>query len=331
MSLAALPSGNVVLILGAPRSGTTWLAKIFDSHPDVLYRHEPDTVLRETRLPGMCSAADLDRFGAMAGDYVRALLDVTTLKTVGSLPLFAKRYRGAFARRAHAGMVYGLRGLEQAGAPGLARQIAIPDLIDAARLPSLRLVLKSVSARGRARLYANALPGCRVIFIVRDPWGQVSSMMKGEASGKFEHPVPVSELLASEQACRYGLTAARFQALTAVERFAWNWAILNEKVIDDLNGHPAVKVLRYQDLCAEPMAEARALFDFAALPWHRQTEDFVARSTTATGPDRYYQVFKDTPAALNRWRSEMPRDDQRRILDVVRATSLAPLCPSIEQ
>src|SRR5690349_8179034 len=31
-----------ILGLGFPRFGTTWLAKIFDSHPDVLYRHEPD-------------------------------------------------------------------------------------------------------------------------------------------------------------------------------------------------------------------------------------------------------------------------------------------------
>ena len=34
-----------ILILGAPRSGTTWLAKIIDSHPDVLYRHEPDAAI----------------------------------------------------------------------------------------------------------------------------------------------------------------------------------------------------------------------------------------------------------------------------------------------
>ena len=34
-----------ILILGAPRSGTTWLAEIIDSHPDVLYRHEPDVTL----------------------------------------------------------------------------------------------------------------------------------------------------------------------------------------------------------------------------------------------------------------------------------------------
>ena len=29
-------SQTAILILGSPRSGTTWLAKIFDSHPDIL-------------------------------------------------------------------------------------------------------------------------------------------------------------------------------------------------------------------------------------------------------------------------------------------------------
>ena len=35
-------AATAILVLGYPRSGTTWLAKIFDSHPDILYRHEPD-------------------------------------------------------------------------------------------------------------------------------------------------------------------------------------------------------------------------------------------------------------------------------------------------
>ena len=51
MRLSDIPIERIILILAAPRSGTTWLAKIFDSHPDVLYRHEPDTVLRATDLP----------------------------------------------------------------------------------------------------------------------------------------------------------------------------------------------------------------------------------------------------------------------------------------
>ena len=31
---------RLVMVLGAPRSGTSWVGKIFDSHPDVLYRRE---------------------------------------------------------------------------------------------------------------------------------------------------------------------------------------------------------------------------------------------------------------------------------------------------
>jgi hypothetical protein len=38
---------SVILVLGSPRAGTTWLAKIIDSHPNILYRHEPD----ELRVP----------------------------------------------------------------------------------------------------------------------------------------------------------------------------------------------------------------------------------------------------------------------------------------
>ena len=33
------------LLFGMPRSGTTWVAKILDSHPHADYRHEPDSLI----------------------------------------------------------------------------------------------------------------------------------------------------------------------------------------------------------------------------------------------------------------------------------------------
>jgi hypothetical protein len=331
MRPSEISADRVILILGAPRSGTSWLAKIFDSHPDVLYRHEPDTVLREYNLPWMCTPEQVPAHRDAARDYLRRLFDTATLKTAGSLPIFPKRHHGVVAAQLRIGMVYGLRTIEQVpGARRLVRGAPIPDLLDVAAHPGLRLVLKSVSSRGRARLFAEALPGMKTIFILRDPWGQVASMLRGAALGKFEEPVPVQELLMTEQARRYGLTKERFAALPEVEQFAWNWAILNEKAIDDLAGIQGVRILRYQALCAAPMAEARALFDFAGLEWDPQTEDFLRRSTTFSGRDRYYQVFKNTLTAMNRWREELKPEDQRRILAVVRETSLAPLCPELE-
>jgi hypothetical protein len=191
------------------------------------------------------------------------------------------------------------------------------------------VVIKSVGSRGRARLFAEALPGAKIIFIVRDPWGQVASMQRGAALGKFEDGVPVADLLETEQAARYGLTEAGFARLSQVEQFAWNWAILNEKAIDDLRGLDRVKVLKYQDLCEHPLEQARDLLAFAGLPWDSQTEAFLRRSTTYSGPNRYYAVFRDTAASLYRWRQELSEEDQQRIHKVVQATSLAALCPPL--
>src|SRR5689334_11827434 len=91
MSLADLANERVILVLGGPRSGTTWLAKIFDSHPDVLYRHEPDTVNRDRVLQDVFTDGQIDAHREAARHYLRQLLQVQTLKTAGSLPLFRKK------------------------------------------------------------------------------------------------------------------------------------------------------------------------------------------------------------------------------------------------
>jgi len=77
------------------------------------------------------------------------------------------------------------------------------------------------------------------------------------------------------------------------------------------------------------LQQARALLAFAGLAWNSQTETFLRRSTTYTGPSRYYAVFRDTAAALYHWRQELSEEDQQRINQVVQATSLAALCPSL--
>jgi len=331
MRLSDLPSDRIVLILGAPRSGTTWVAKIFDSHPDVIYRHEPDTVLRATDLPWTCGEAEIPLYLEPARRYLGRLVDTATVKTAGSLPMFPKRFEPLPARWLRRAIIYGLRlaSLSDRG-QRLCRTIPVPDLFDPARHPELRVVLKSVGSRGRAGLFAAALPQASIVLIIRDAWGQVASMRRGAALGKFDGPLPIAELPDPPRAARYGLTPELFARLPAIEQMTWNWALLNEKAIDDLGGQDRVTLLRYQDLCEQPLAQARALFAFAGLSWDAQTEAFLQRSTSHSGADRYYAVFRDTPAALYRWRQQLSPEEQRRIYDVVRQTSLAAICPTFE-
>lgn len=44
-------NNKILLIFGIPRSGTTWLGKLFDSHPDIVYLHEPDSQFRTNNVP----------------------------------------------------------------------------------------------------------------------------------------------------------------------------------------------------------------------------------------------------------------------------------------
>ena len=310
---------NVVFLLGAPRSGTTWLAKIFDSHPQVLYRHEPDTVLRNERLPYLCSREDVARYRDEAQRYLTELMSVRTLKAAGSLPQFPKAYYGTLGRGLREGIVYSLRAADaiSRGNPW-ARRVSIPDLLD--RAPGARpiIVFKSVSSRGRARLFAEALPKSRIVFILRHPCGQVASFMRGMSTGKFENKIGLRAVLVIEEGRSLGLTEERFAALSPIEQCAWHWAVLNQKALNDLSGlgEGRVKVLRYEDACSEPERVARELFAFSGLAWNEQTAAFVRESTTAPDTDEFYRVSRNSLAAASKWRTSLSAEDQQRILDI---------------
>src|SRR4051794_31786731 len=84
-------AASAILVLGFPRSGTTWLAKIFDSHPDVLYRHEPDELTMTD--PGLTPAAQ-----------IRAWLLQRGLRAAGKRPSFPKSWRLAPLATVRAGL-----------------------------------------------------------------------------------------------------------------------------------------------------------------------------------------------------------------------------------
>jgi hypothetical protein len=314
------PDGeNLVFLLGAPRSGTSWLAKIFDSHPRVLYRHEPDTVLRNERIPFICSDDDVAKYRDEAQRYLSQLMNVRTLKSAGSLPLFPKTYYGALTRRLHAGLVYSLHAADAiSGTAKWARRVPIPDLIGHA--PSARpiIIFKSVGSRGRTRVFAEALPKSRIIFILRHPCGQVASKLHGISSGKFECAIAFGAVLRTEEGRTLGLTAERFAAASPIEQCAWHWAILNQKALNDLSGlgEDRVKVVRYEDACANPEQIAKELFAFSELDWNSQTASFVQESTTGPETNEYYRLTRNSLSAANRWRESLSAQDQEIILNI---------------
>ena len=309
---------SLSLIVGTARSGTTWLAKIFDSHPDVIYRHEPDESLPRHSFPAFCSAGEFDRYREEAALYLRRLANVRTLRAVGTFPIFRKTYRSSLSHSLRLADMLALRLTERAGLARITRAIPIPDLFRSSNA-SQHVVIKSVNLVDLAGLFARAVPELRIILIVRHPCGYVASQMRGISEGRFSDDEISRHIIRSEDAKRLGLTLKRLVNMPLIERLAWEWLICNEKALADLGGLPGAKIVRYPDLAENAVQVAKHLFAFAGISWHADTERFLHASQHSQSGYRYYGVFReaDFKDDLDYWHQALNDEQIRSIFDIV--------------
>lgn len=313
-----------ILLFGSPRSGTTWLGKIFDSHPHTLYRHEPDSWGRLNWMPLAPHVDDTERYAERLRAFVAGLPRSRETKVAGTLPRFSKDYysplQNLFDRASVAAAKIAARALGEVRVPSPSRRAEA----------NARLVWKSIESVGRLGVTARALPSARIIHIVRHPCGYVGSVLRGEKQRRFTSDEAAAEdfgLIAAisdtQPARRYGIDVQTARGFHPAERMAWSWVIFNEKAMEDSQGLPNVHMLIYEALCHQPGEVARELFQHCGLSWPEQTQAFLGASTSRNN-SAYYSVFKDPEAAAQRWRKELDPDIQRRIMDVVAKSRLAP-------
>lgn len=305
---------DMILVFGLPRSGTSWIGKIFDSHPDTLYLHEPD---KHVHLPDVPMLLPVEPRAAL-DPFLKRVLSNRAPGVTGKLPHFPKSYRSRTQHLIRSAIGYAAKMIPRR----LANSIRVPDLVDAGVCPR-KLVWKSINSVGRLGALAHRLPEARCVLLVRHPCGQIASVLRGYASGSIHGPPPSEHyqvfetLLETTPARARGLTLSALRALHPVERLAWRWVLFLEKAVADIAGLAQCQLLRYEDLCAAPLAGARELFGFTRLSWHDRTERFI-RESTGGESDRYFGLQKDPMRSASKWRKELSAADAQRILDITR-------------
>jgi hypothetical protein len=336
---AAVGNGHkpkFLLLFGSARSGTSWIGKMFDSHPLTLYKHEPDRVFRD--LPMAPELGEVEKFALPVRQFFSRLPRLTQTHVAGSLPVFKKEYRSLVASQVHRGSVL------SAIATNSSRRLKLP-ILQCARVdnPEVRVVWKSIDSLGRLGVILRVVEDSRAVLITRHPCACISSTLRGEAQKKFSSSVAASEdygimrmFLATAGRSR-NLTLEHLRAAHPVERMAWIWVLTNEKAVEETKNLDRCMRVRYEDICSDPTGKTRELFSFAGLPWAEQTENFIKASTLGVkpgkfdrltqGPGRFYGIFRDPVGSANKWKTEMKVEDVERVYRVLRQSDLIRVYP----
>ncbi len=307
---------RLIFLFGMPRSGTTWIGKTFDSHPEVDYRHEPDSQFRmDGFLPLHPDPDEAERYRDAVTAYCRDQLHRCTTRTCGKRPLFPKAGEPPWRLKARYLRLYWANLLERLGATP---QWSPPR-------HGRYLVWKSIESLGRLGTLLRLCPDSRGVVILRHPCGYAASVLRGERSGRFQSKQSITEdfqlfalLLETPYARRIGLTLEDIRAARPEARLAWLWILYNEKARGDIEDQPQAALIRYEDLCRAPRDGFRHLFRFCGLDWHPQTEAFLKESTSDPKDD-YYSVKKDPLEAAYRWRRELTPEQIETIETLVQA------------
>ncbi len=315
--MGSMGNGSILLI-GSPRSGTTWLAKIFDSHPDVIYRHEPDSLSNEYSIPFLPDGCEDKGVLEKTQQYIRHLAGCRALRTVGGTPYFDKNYRNAISNIAFKACVFAIKGLDR-GLPmlGLDR-MSLPAFFDPGPGNTGAVtVIKSVSSLGRIGLFAEACPDMPMIYILRHPCGYVASRLRGIKLKAMSDAAYERDLCRQmPEARELGWSLDDVADFSPAERFAFSWSLLNERAMRVAEGNARIHTVFYEDLCMDPQAEAERMFAFTGLEMSEQSRAFIAGSMQGKNDDRYYSIHKNSKAQIDKWKDELSATEIARIMAV---------------
>jgi len=284
-----------LIILGAPRSGTTMIFQALSTHPELwsLYRESQSILNRHfptAMVPGesaLVTADDVD-------DATAKAIDQEFFDEVGN---------------AEAGLTVFGRGVP---IPLIARvrlSSWLTRLGKDQKVPPIRMVEKTPDNCFRIQGLLKVFPDAQFIYVVRDPRGSIASIHKGwtEESRfqRFELPAGYTIKDYSGTSWCFGLPPGweELDGSTVMEICAHQWRLYNEWCERDLPDDDArVMQVRYEEMSSNPGPVLRQIAAFAALdpqPLERFAEKLpVVNTWSKPSSDKWKRVEEQIGSVL---------------------------------
>ena len=169
-----------------------------------------------------------------------------------------------------------------------------------------RIVTKEVNPFMLSWLFENFHP--RIIYLIRHPVAVTYSFDRMGWSGKkFESRLSKETL--EEKIPHYRKFTHSFWA----EHGAFQAFVLNE-ICKNQKENESFSIVRYEDLCADPVNEYKKLFEFAQLEWNDAVErKILERCNPCKINNNAYSTQRDTAYEAKKWKKEVPLEKIREL------------------
>jgi hypothetical protein len=320
---------STYLILGYPRSGTTWFANLINTHPDVVYRHEiigrcykdfPDDLFRKLKYDYQLSD----------NDY-RKTLNIILSPNVESdrAPFFSKRHLLISSPRLHYMLWIAGR-----TAPLLQ---PLYKLLYRPRGNKLSLVIKETRSTMNMDSVIQAIRSKKNIILFRHPCGAIASSLNGIKNGKMTPSTKKDrELWFNENGTRDFIKSLSpdmdlISDLPEHEYLALRWRQQNEDYLEFNKQNMDNIYIHYEDFMANQEKASKTLFERLSLNYDKSVKEFIQISSGYTlnktifkdSSSSYYSVYRSQGFNPNQWQHSLSSEEiagiNRYTLDICEA------------
>lgn len=314
-----------MIVVGMPRSGTTWLAKMLDVSPGVLYLHEPDSNPTTQGWPLFVEDGHIKQdMKNQVNWFFRALPENATPRMYARPPFYPK----VFLPHGWRERLY-LVSLIDKLFPSVYKWLTFKKVFKLQK--TFPLLIKTVESFGRIPLFSAVLQNFRLIHIVRHPAAVVNSVLKGEKQGRFKDNRSIadsverlSQLCQLKQAVEHDLCLEKLRSYHPVQVMAWWWVICTEKSILDCQSTDRGKIIIYEELCSRPMEVMKGVYSYLGLKFDEHSIKCI-EALCNKHSQRYYSVHRIPEKAAKAWKNELNRAYIRMIEQVLSKSWLAEL------
>jgi hypothetical protein len=313
-------------IVGFARSGTSWLGNIFNSHPDVIYRHEPFSKLSEKIGPELLLA--LKSNSSLSEQEKRRLLEIL-------VSAFPESDRPPFFYKSHDQIPLPLRFPLWLAASKLRILDSFYIRLASPKVqPGSVLAIKEVDWSLHMQSLMKCLNPDFTLFLIRHPCAVVASILNGIRLNLMPRPDKKSKAEWFEVFSQKGyfpkfdIDKQKLQRMDDVEYFALLWYVSTKLYLDCYKSDQwKTRVVVYENLYRNPQVNINSIFSDIGLPFNEHTERFLKKSMSVTftklgitekdSNTDYFSVYRGSGHNPNDWKKKLSNDEIKRIEQIV--------------